>query len=176
MPKALPQIRVRLGGVLQTAAPQRPWLVIKLNGALLSAFRAAQTLKCAKEGTMDDGTNVGDDSDSEDEEEDEPEVEADDGPEWMFEDGKTVSDDPMSFALQCIESSWSTCSQSISVSTPYTLNTTEHIPLKRSAAMLSLRCINSVKHVGFGRSGAIYGGIGTHQIDGNSGHAQLQTA
>ncbi|KAG6826876.1 hypothetical protein H0H92_014080 [Tricholoma furcatifolium] len=119
--KAIPQIKLRIGGVLQNMAPEpdamAPRLVVRFNGAIRSLVplptprdlpdvntdhvRSDSDIEKEDPGFMDDVSDDDDDNDLRQEvrgyyrkNNDENAQDAEDGPDWMFDEEETPSNDP----------------------------------------------------------------------------------
>jgi MULE transposase domain len=102
--KAIPHLKIRLGGVLQNTAPVQapasPHLTIRLNGIVQSVVPLPKQQKIVLD-ENEDITNEHDSTDGGDLSEKveqfiskDIETDAEDGPDWMFEEGEVKSNDP----------------------------------------------------------------------------------
>lgn len=96
---------------------------------------------------------------------------AEDGPDWMLEEGEMKSADPgYVFCTALTACRFSLSSQSISVSILFSPPGTARSPPRIFAAKLYMKCITSAFSADSGRRGATSGHPGTRRRCGNSGH------
>lgn len=179
--KAIPHLKIRLGGVLQNTAPEQaavgPSLTIRLNGIVQSVV----PLPGRKSGTMpdededfaiEDDTSDGGDLSEKIEQfiSKDIETDAEDGPDWMFEKEEAKSSDPN--YIFCL------APHRKQILHMFTKHFCQHTlfaerdgkwTAEKFAAMQCMRCITFVSFEVLEKYGDIYGHAGIHPKCGNFG-------